>query len=383
MTPLMRRGLEIATMCLASLAMVVRTATAQVGPANVYPPLDDTPNIRVGTVLFVDFTRTVAPPIPDADGNRVSPSAINVTRTYLNVTGQANHLFAFRVTPDVVRETGPGSSLAGSETFRLKYGYLQVNLDDWLWRNTNARVGMIQTPYVDFEESVYRYRFQGQIFAEREGFLPSSDFGASLRTLFPGGYGEVVGGLYNGEGYTRADPNDQKALQIRGTLRPLPGPGLARGLRVTFFYDDDHYVRGAERARTISLVTYEHRFLNAGWVHLDARDQRTRGDRTVASSGHSFWITPRILLGIPPTAPPTAVTRASVEGLLRYDRLEPDHATGGVKERFVAGVAYWPRLLTATVSTAFLMDYERVSYHAFPAVQPTERRIAIHMLVGF
>jgi hypothetical protein len=380
---LMRRLSRIMATLVAVLPWTVGNAGAQVGPANVYPPLDDTPSIRVGTVLFVDFTRTLAPTVADADGNRVNPSAINVTRTYLNVTGQANHLFAFRVTPDIVRETGPGSSLAGSETFRLKYGYLQINLDDWLWRNTNARVGMIQTPYVDFEESVYRYRFQGQIFAEREGFLPSADFGASFRTVLPGGYGEVAGGLYNGEGYTRADPNDQKALQIRGTLRPLPGPGLTRGLRVTFFYDDDHYVHDAARVRAISLVTYEHRFVNAGWVHLDARDQRTRADRTLTSSGHSFWVTPRILLRIPASAPPTSVTRASIEGLLRYDRLEPDHANSSVKERFVAGVAYWPRLLTANVSTAFLVDYERVGYRAFSVAQPDERRIAVHMLVSF
>jgi hypothetical protein len=242
---------------------------------------------------------------------------------------------------------------------------------------------VIQTPYVDFEEGVYRYRFQGQVFAEREGFLPSADSGASLRTLFPGGYGEVAGGVYNGEGYTRAETNDQKALQIRGTLRPLPGPGLARGLRVTFFYDRDHYVRNAERTRAVSLVTYEHRFVNAGWVHLDARDRKTSADRQVTAGGHSFWITPRVLLGIPPTAPPTAITRASVEGLLRYDRLEPDRVTGSVKQRVLAGVAYWPRLLTAGVSTAFLVDYEHVSYHDFAVAQPGERRVAVHMLVVY
>jgi hypothetical protein len=351
-----------------ALTLAARTAAAQVGPANVYPPPDDTPSIRLGTVLFVDFTRTTSPSITDA---------------YLNVTGQANHVFAFRVTPDVVRETGQGSSLAGSETYRLKYGYVQINLDDWLWRGSYGRAGMIQTPYVDFEESVYRYRFQGQVFAEKEGFLSSADFGASFRTLFPGGYGEIVGGMYNGEGYTRADPNDQKALQIRGTLRPLPGPGLMRGLRVSYFYDADHYVRNAERTRGVSFATYEHRFVNAGWVYLHARDRKTGADRTVASSGHSFWITPRVLLAIPATAPPTSVTRASIEGLVRYDRLEPDRDRPGAKERFIAGVAFWPRLMTAGVTTAFLLDYERVTYRGFVTAQPEERRVAVHMLVSY
>ena len=31
-----------------------------------------------------------------------------------------------------------------------------------------VRLGIQQTPWVDFEESVYRYRFQGPIFTDRE-----------------------------------------------------------------------------------------------------------------------------------------------------------------------------------------------------------------------
>ena len=219
------------------VAGAIRPAWAQVTPAGSFPPPDDTPSVKIGGVLFADYTKTIKPEIVDADGNRVSPSAFNVSRAYINVTGQLNHLIAFRITPDISREQGSGSSLAGSMTLRLKYGYAQVNLDDWLWRGTYVRAGMIQTPYIDFEESVYRYRFQGMVFVDRELFLTSADFGVSVRTQLPGGYGEVVGGYYDGEGYNRVDPNDQKALQLRGTLRPLPSPGLMRGLRATVFYD--------------------------------------------------------------------------------------------------------------------------------------------------
>src|SRR5689334_19170057 len=93
---------------------------AQVTSAESYTPPDDTPSVRVGGTLFLDFTRTQAPQITDADGNRVSQSQFNVGRAYLNVTGQLNHLIAFRITPDVVRETGTGSSSNGSLTYRLK-----------------------------------------------------------------------------------------------------------------------------------------------------------------------------------------------------------------------------------------------------------------------
>ena len=314
-------GLLVAIPVLLSLSS--RPAIAQVTPTPQNPPPDDTPSVRVGGTLFLDYTYTLDPEITDADGNRVSPSSVNVTRAYLNLTGQLNHLFAFRITPDISRETGTGSSLAGSMTFRLKYGYLQFNLDDWMWRGSYVRAGMIQTPYVEFEESIYRYRFQGPIFADREGYLSSADFGVSFRTQFPRNYGEVVGGLYNGEGYNRSDSNDQKALQLRGTLRPFPEANLARGLRVTLFYDEDHYVKDADRQRFVSLVSFEHRFLHAGFVYLDAADQPTRALPRMESRGQSFWITPRLPLGEQPKAP-AGFVRASLEGLFRYDRLEPE-----------------------------------------------------------
>src|SRR5688572_28090531 len=87
-------------------------STAQVTPAAVPP--DDTPSIRVGATIFLDYTVQPEPKITDADGNSVTGNAFNIGRAYINVTGQINHIVAFRVTPDIVRETGAGSSLNGS-----------------------------------------------------------------------------------------------------------------------------------------------------------------------------------------------------------------------------------------------------------------------------
>jgi hypothetical protein len=363
--------------------LVAAPASAQVTPAPTTPPPDDTPSVRVGGTLFADATKTLEPTIVDAGGSTVSPSAFNVSRAYINVTGQLNHLFAFRITPDIVRETGTGSSLSGSETLRLKYGYAQMNLDDWLWRGTSVRAGMIQTPYVDFEETVYRYRFQGNVFADREGYMTSSDYGVSARTLIPRGYGEVVGGLYNGEGFTRADPNDQKAFEIRGTLRPFPSANLARGLRATAFFSGDHAVKNADRRRSIAMVLFEHRFVNAAWSYLDSVDQATPEAPRVAGRGQSLWITPRLPIGAIPVAPPAGQVRATLEGLFRYDRLEPNADTNALKQRWIAGAAYWPRMRTAALSAAVLLDFERVTYRGFSPERPEERRLALHMLVAF
>src|SRR5213593_1891761 len=125
----MQRWLTVAA-CLGVLA-IAGTAAAQITPAAGYTPPDDTQSIRIGAVIYYDFTRTISPKSKDADGNTISPSVLNVSRAYLNITGNVSHLVAFRITPDIARETGTGSTLNGSLTYRIKYAYAQFNLDDW------------------------------------------------------------------------------------------------------------------------------------------------------------------------------------------------------------------------------------------------------------
>ena len=351
-----------------SLLALALPAGAQVTPAAGYTPPDDTPSVKVGMTLFTDFTYQSAPEVTDADGNKVSSSSFNVSRAYVNVTGNISHLLGFRITPDVVRESGAGSSVNGSLTFRLKYAYAQVNLDDWMPKGSWARLGMQQTPWVDFEEGIYRYRFQGTVFLDREGFLSSSDVGASFHTNFARNYGDVHAGFYNGETYSKPEANDQKAFMIRGTFRPLPGSQHLRGLRLTGFWDHDAYVQDAERKRALFAVTFEHKYVNAAWQITDQKDQTSATKPSTDGSGWSVWVTPKTTKGF--------------EGLLRFDHLEPNDTNDSRRERAIAGVAYWlPH--QGNVSSAVLLDYEQVTNKDFTPGQPRQERIAVHGLVNF
>jgi len=361
-----RQGLR-GVLLIAGLAGLPAGAAAQSAPP------DEPPAIRVGTTIFADFTVTPEPEQIDADGNEFVPSAFNVTRAYLNVTGSISRLVTFRVTPDVVRETGGGSSVNGSLTFRLKYAYAQFNLDDWMPRGSFARFGMQQNPWIDFIDSVYRYRFQGTVFEDRDGFLSSADLGASVRYALPGDYGDLHGGFFNGETYTRAETNDQKAFMIRATVRPLPAADALRGLRVTGFYDHDAYVRSAVRRRRIAAVTFEHPLVNAGVNYLSATDQTRLAAPEIGSRGFSVWATPKTAKGW------------GWEGLLRFDHLAQEQAAGRVdaeRDRLIAGVAYWfPR--QGNVAAAILVDHERVDYTSHLPARPDERRWAVKTLIQF
>jgi hypothetical protein len=308
-----------------------------------------------------------------------------VTRAYINITGNISHLVAFRITPDIVRETNTANVTNGSLVFRIKYAFAQVNFDDWMWKGSWARLGIQQTPLIDYMEGIYRYRFQGTTFVEREtsptgaSFLTSSDAGASFHTSFPQNYGEVHVGYYNGEGYSKVETNNEKALQIRGTVRPLPMSPILRGWRVTGFYDSDHYVQNGERTRAVFDTTYEHKYVNAGVDYLSTNDQASGNPAPPAvvvdvhGSGWSFWTTPKFGKGF--------------EVLFRYDHFRPDvdnllKGGNGVNKRTIVGPAYWfPH--QGNVSAALLLDVENVTFSAFTTAKPTQQRVAVHGLISF
>src|SRR5678816_4426956 len=202
--------MRVVTIALIGTLMAVDGSWAQVTPAAGYTPPDDTPAIRLGMTLFPTYTFQTEPDITDAAGNTVNRNAFDVARAYINVTGQISHLVAFRITPDIARESTllgllPGNTVPNdSLVFRIKYAYGQFNLDDWLPRGSWVRLGIQQTPWVDFEEGIYRYRFQGTVFAERIPLpttVTSADAGVSFHYNLPSDYGDVHVGVYNGENY--------------------------------------------------------------------------------------------------------------------------------------------------------------------------------------
>ena len=351
------------------LLLAATPALAQ-SPQPPSTPSADAPAIRVGTTIFTDYAVQQEPAIVDVDGNRIEQSQFEITRAYINLSGSANRHIAFRLTTDVTRETGTGSALNGSYTLRLKFAYLQWNLDDALRsKDTYARLGIQPTPWLVHMDEIYRYRFQGQEFEERDGYLTFADVGLSMHYTLARDYGDVHTGIYNGEGYSHLDPNDQKGWMTRGTLRPLPHHGIWHGLRANAFYDRDAYARDAERRRTSASVTFEHRYVTAAYDTMRATDQVTTAARPLHGRAWSAWVIPKSTHGW--------------EGLLRIDRITPDaDAADQVRRRTIAGVAYWFQH-TSPVVTAVMLDVDDTRFAGFLPAQPRQRRLAVHAMLTF
>lgn len=164
-------------------------------------------------------------------------------RGYFTVNTRLNEIFSVRFTQDITLDQ-EGSD-AGNVEMRLKFLFLHINLPDFSFlKNNNIEIGMVNRPWISFEQTINPYRVQGTMFLERHKILPSADFGVTCSGLFggeldqeyqkninksgPGRFGSYSFGLYNGGGYTAIEQNSNKIFESRISLRPFPGklPGL-------------------------------------------------------------------------------------------------------------------------------------------------------------
>jgi len=358
------RWKNLVTAAIAGAAACVLTAS----PMRAQEIVEGTPTFKVGATIFADYTYTDEPTQIDDNGKSYHPGSFNVGRTYINVTGQLSDVISYRITPDISKQSQSGDSLNGSYVFRLKYGFLQYDLSKALdSKGSWIRFGQAHTPWIDYDEGIYRYRFQGPTFADKEGFLSSSDLGIAGHYNFPGNFGDVQLGYFNGEGYGHSETNNQKSFQMRVSIRPAPGVEGVKGLRINGYFDSDHYLSGNKRERFLVGATYQSTYVNAGGYFLDAKDQKSNAAPEVKAKGYTVWVTPRTTFGL--------------EGLLRYDSLKPDDSVDARKKRTIAGVAYWFPTFKG-VQSAVMLDYTLVKYdHALG--KPEEKAWALHTLINF
>ena len=345
---------------LAATSVAAQTpAPAPAPPPAAQPaPAPQFPAVRVGMVSYLQYDAELK--------NRAGFNAFDLTRGYINVTAAFSPNLRFRFTPDIRRATD--GSLSGSLVLRVKYGFLQA--DNVGPATSWVRLGLSQTPWLDFEERIDRYRVQGTMFSEREGLLPSSgDFGIGYFTPIGGSWAEAHVGVYNGEGASQTDTNKYKSVQGRLTVRPFPNGPVAKGLRFSGFYNAGWYA--ADRPRRTGLVAghFEDQRLVVLLQQVFATERPTALlPANIDRSGTSAYV--EVRQGLQGWA-----------GWMRVERFDPDTGvSNNARRRAIAAVAYWMRLSGAQVG--FVVNDEDVHYGSADG-RPDENRFLAQVHVEF
>jgi len=303
--------------CVTSIVLLTLSGPALAqGPENPAPtstPATPAPPVTFGILSFLQY----AAELHEEDGF----NAFDVTRGYFDVRARLSDRVRARFTPDVRPTTD--ASLATNMALRLEYAYLEAKVSD----GASVVFGMHETPWLTFEESANRYRVQGPMFAEREGLIPGpSDVGASVWARSE--RAEFHVGVYNGEGYGRAEEDKYKSVQGRVSVRPFSGDDATGNVRLSGFYSYGWYARDRPRNVAIVMGSYQNLHVAATAQYLSATDNPFIA-RDVERRGMSFFGEGR--------QGPTGWA-----GVGRVDFFDPDASNDSdTRRRYIVGGAHW------------------------------------------
>ena len=293
-----------------------------------------TPSVTVGGVGYAQFSYH---PTDTANFN----NNFEVTRAYINVIGRFGHGITTRVTPDVYRVAD------GSLGYRLKYAFVTWTPDSGA---ITFKLGMLNTPYVEWEEQLWDYRMQGTVAMDRNGYLSSSDIGF----LVDGSWGNeavtMSAGVINGENYNRPLGDKGKDLTARVSVRLLATDEASRtgGLRLTGYGHTGKPTGGGVRQRLLGVLSYRSKLVTLAGVGAVTKDSALTTPVTAERKG-------RVLSGFGVLRVPPGY---KLQFIGRVDSIDPD--TDGDDDRqtrFIVGIGY-----QLTPNLRLLADLDKVSY---------------------
>lgn len=310
---------RLAFRALAAVALSALTASAVQAQA-----AQQAPQVSVTGVIYTQYQYTDVPV--------ANKSSFDVTRAYVNVLGRLANGITTRLTTDVYR-FGADNSLQ----IRLKYAFAA-------WTPTGSsltyKLGMIHTPWVDFEETLWDYRMQGSIAVDRNGYMTSSDMGFGVDGRWNNDQVNAQFALVNGEGYAGGPGDFRKDFEARVSYRLQPTDDNSRvgGLRLSGYLGVGKATGGADRNRYLGMLSYRKTQFTVAGEYVSVKDGGVTGSIISA-------------FGVYHLSPPSKISLIG-----RVDIVDPDNnvANNG-NTRIIGGASY-----QLSPNVRMLADLDRV-----------------------
>jgi hypothetical protein len=223
------------------------------------------PSVNVSALIYTQYAYQLK---NDSSATPVGKdNAFDVTRAYINVIGSLPNDITARITADIDGRKAATNQL----TYRLKYAYVAYNPNKG---PITFKLGAIHTAYVDYEEALYEYRFQGTIAQERAGYLSSSDFGAGIDGTFGYNKFDFQATALDGTNYNNTPDQRGKVLELRASYKILNTDlgGRAGGLRLTGFVRAGQPVGGGHTRRFLGELSYKSKAITVAASYMKTSD---------------------------------------------------------------------------------------------------------------
>jgi len=380
------------------LAAVFSTAAAFSGAAaqsSQPAPAPAASPLKFSGVIFGNWQDHTDSATKATNGGQ-SFNKFDIERVYLNFVMPAGDRATIRATTDIFQTTAGG--YYNGWTVRLKYAWLQYDLnkprDANAW-SAFAKLGMLTTPVIDYEES-YWPRWIAQTVPDRNALFPSSDIGVGAQLTLPNRMGLLYGTLTDGSGYSNVETDRFKDAALRLSLTPWGksksgfstfsiSPWIWKGEKGSKFAAGGAgqvapVTDGLDRNRWGILAAVKDPRLTAGAEYARRIDGSEAGANTIASPDVITNVTGDLVDGYVVTRPQAwsdPHKPAPFGLLLRYDRVKLNTATSANNTFLIGGAFY-----ELTAKTAISLDYQVQTAHA-GSTTPGTRILYMHWVATF
>jgi hypothetical protein len=197
-----------------AVTMLAANASAQVTSSPPSSPPPAAPTLNFSGVLFGNFQYRT-------DRANRAINKFDVERAYLNFRMPVGERTNIRITTDIYQQQAtPADAYYRGWAIRAKYAFVQHDFFKGQDASAFARLGLLNTVVIEHIES-YWPRWMAQSSVERAGYFSSADMGFSTQLNLPRKFGELLGVVTNGPGYTSRELDRFKDYAARLSVTPL------------------------------------------------------------------------------------------------------------------------------------------------------------------
>ncbi len=310
-------------------------------------------------------------------------------RLYLNARGPLAEDLSFRATLDVYSIGASDVGLATGSTknlnamVQLKYAYFDWKAASWV----SIRGGMQNSEWIDYVESLWKYRGIAKTLTDDRGLTSSSDLGLSAIFKLPSKLGDVQACVFNGNGFRNAEANRFKDIALRATITPLmKGGGDFKNLQVAARYYTGNTGLGVSRSRLGVLAALPHDKFSITAEYTMAQDNVTD------ISANTVKITGLSLMGeIKGNIVSEDLAKLAIVG--RFDSYNPNTELTDAQRTTTAAATFTKLILglSCKISNPItaVLDYQTMTYGTADLLTKwdgtktsTDSRLYLHFIVN-
>jgi len=216
---------------LAIAALVGFSATAQAAGGMAVAREGDK-KLTMETEAFINMGSWSQSDTPVTATNAAHAQGLAVDRFYMTAKYKLDDVWSARFTADVNNEqAASGSTMQRKMNVFVKYAYIEAAFNDAV----QARLGISHTPWIDYEQKLWRHRYVSKVTSDHFKFDDSSDAGFGLKGSFGEGMVSYWATLTNGGGYgnpgSQTQGNNALDFNSRLTFSPIEGLDLSAQYR--------------------------------------------------------------------------------------------------------------------------------------------------------